>query len=191
MDASGIWGHTATDHYSETFMNTTTRTPAISADIAGNVLTLTGANGLKIVVDAYALTDDMRMAAMMHGLKQKLVDAAAISRDTDTGRAADINTKMQAVKEVADRLYAGEWNKTRAGEGVATGGLLLRALLRMYDGRKTKEELLAFIAGKTDAEKAALRASPKVAPIIAAIKDEDAARKGSGVDADDLLADLG
>lgn len=170
---------------------TSTRTPAIAAEIVGTTLNLSFSNGFAVVVDAAQLTDEIRTQAMMHGLKQKLVDAAAISRDPETGRTADINTKAQAIKEVADRLYAGEWNKTRTGEGVATGGLLLRALLRMYDGRKTKEELLAFIVTKTDAEKSALRASPKIAPIIAAIKDEDASKKGDAPNADDLLADLG
>lgn len=169
---------------------TNTRTPAIDATIDGDMLTLAFSNGKTLVISPLNLNEAIRSQAIMHGLKQKLVDAAAISRDTDTGRAATIDTKYEAVREVYERLLAGEWNKTRTGEGVATGGLLLRALLRMYDGRKTKEELLAFIATKTDQEKSALRASPKIAPIIAAIKDEDAARKGSTVDADDLLAGL-
>lgn len=169
---------------------TNTRTPAIDATIVGDTLTLAFSNGRTITIGASELSPTLVTQAIMHGLKQKLVDAAAISRDTDTGRAATIDTKYNAVREVYERLLAGEWNKVRSGEGVATGGLLLRALLRMYDGRKTKEELLAFIATKTDQEKAALRGAPKIAGIIAAIKDEDAARKGTGVDAEDLLAGL-
>lgn len=169
---------------------TNTRTPAIDATINGSELSLAFSNGKTLTIEVSALTETIRHAAMLHGLKQKLVDAAAISRDTDTGRAASIDTKYDAVREVYERLLAGEWNKTRAGEGVATGGLLLRALLRMYQGRKTKEELLAFLATKTDAEKAALRASPKIAPIIATIKDEDASKKPDAPNGDDLLAGL-
>lgn len=121
-----------------------------------------------------------------HGLKQKLVDAAAISRDPETGRAATIDTKKRAVAEVHERLLAGQWNKVR--EGVATGGLLLSALIRMYDGRKTREELEVYLSGKTDAEKAALRVNPKVAAIIEAIKAERAIT--SGTDSNALLAEL-
>lgn len=173
-------------------MNTTTRTAAIEAAIDGTTLTLSFAHGKAIVIDASTLPQSIIDAAVMHGLKQKLVDAAAISRDTDTGRTATVETKFAAVGEVAARLLAGEWNKSRASGGPATGGLLIRALLRMYDGRKTKDELVAFLSAKTDAEKTALRKSAKVAPIIAELRDEDADRRGAGgVDVDDLLGELG
>jgi hypothetical protein len=167
------------------------KTPAIGATIAGAKLTLTFAHGRTLILDTGELSEEIQNQALMHGLKQKLVDAAAISRDPDTGRTADIETKFNAVCEVYERLLAGEWNKvTRDGSGGNVGGLLLRALVRMYDGRKTREELVAFLEGKTDAEKAALRASPKIAPIIAEIKAEDAAKKPTTVDTDDLLAGL-
>ena len=173
-------------------MNTTNTKPAqksaIEAAIDGSRLTLSFINGKSLVVDAANLSQDILTAATMHGLKQKLVDAAAISRDPETGRAATIETKYDAIKEVLERLLSGEWNKRREGGG-STGGLLKRALVEMYDGRKSAEEIQAYLDGKDDKAKAALRKNPKVATIIDRLRAEDA--KESGVEPGaDLLAEL-
>lgn len=169
---------------------TTTKAPAISATIAGYVLTITGDNGRVITVNAEELSREMWDAAVMHGLKQKLVDAAAISRNTETGRSATTSDKMDAIAEVATRLYAGQWNKTREGGTGATGGLLLQALIRLYAGRKTDAELKVYVEGLSEKEQAAVRASARVAPIIAAIKAERDAKKADKIDGDALLAGL-
>ena len=131
------------------------------------------------------LTPEILRYAVLHGLKQKLVDAAAISRDPDTGRSATVADKLAAVQDVLNRLLAGEWNKRR--EGGPTGGVLLRALMRMQPG-KAREDLVEWLAGKSDAEKAALRRTPKVAAVIAEIQAEDGSK--SGVDSDALLGEL-
>lgn len=173
-------------------MNATTKTPAIDATIEDSVLRLVFANGQHIEFNANGLREEIRQAALMHGLKQKLVDAAAISRNPDTGRSASVEDKYHAVYEVYERLLAGEWNKRREGGGGATGGLLLQALVRLYVGRKTEAELRAWLADKTDAEQAKLRADSRVAPIIAEIKAERDARKAkdAGISGDDLLGEL-
>lgn len=170
----------------------TTRVPAIEAMISGNVLELTFANGERLSIDASQLTPDIAAQAMMHGLKQKLVDAAAISRNPDTGRSATVDDKFTAVREVFDRLIAGEWNKRREGGGASGGGLLLSALVRLYSGRKTEQQLREYVTGLTEKEQATLRASERIAPIIAAIKAERDARvaAGAGRSGDDLLAEL-
>ena len=51
-------------------------------------LVLTFRHGEVLRVHPESLAPEIQRAAMLHGLKQKLVDAAAISRDTATGRAA-------------------------------------------------------------------------------------------------------
>ena len=167
--------------------NETKRISAIEATVAGEVLTLTFANGEKLQIEAWNLQQSIINAAIMHGLKQKLVDAAAISRNPETGRAASVEDKYQAVKTVYDRLLAGQWNATREGGG-ATGGLLLQALVRMYAGRKTADELKAFLADKSDAEKTALRKNPRVAAIIEDIRAEQG--KTANIDTDELLGEL-
>ena len=159
-------------------------------------LKLTFANGATLETTIGSLTSDMRAHATIHGLKQKLVDAAAVSRNPDTGRPASIEDKYQYVREVFDRITSptGTWNKVR-GDGTGTsgaGGLLLRALGRLYPA-KTTEELRAYLAPMTPEQQAALRANKKVKPVIDAIKAEDAERRaetGEPDDSDELLAGL-
>lgn len=167
--------------------DTTKRNATITAAIDNSTLSLTFANGETLTMRGDALNSDVQQYAMMHGLKQKLVDAAAISRNPETGRAATVEDKYQAVKTVFDRLLAGQWNAVREGGG-ATGGLLLQALVRMYAGRKTPDELKAFLAEKTDAEKTALRKNPRVAQIIEDIRAETG--KAANIDTDELLGEL-
>lgn len=168
-------------------MNDTKRNATITATINGQVLTLSFANGETLTLWADVLSTDIQQQAMLHGLKQKLVDAAAISRNPETGRAASVEDKFQAVKTVYERLRGGSWNAIREGGGT-TGGLLLQALCRMYAGRKTPEELKAFLAYKSDAEKTALRKNPRVAQIIEDIRAEQG--KAASIDTDELLGEL-
>lgn len=167
-------------------MTTTTKTqPTIATEIQGSALVITFSNGEAITVNADTLTPDIRAAAMMHGLKQKLIDAAAISRNPETGRSASVEDKYYAVREVADRLVAGAWNKVReSGGGTGAGGMLFRALCELYKD-KSSDEIRTFLEGKNDKEKAALRASPKIASLIASYKVQT-----SDVDVDELLAGL-
>lgn len=174
-------------------MNDVKRNATISATIVTNedsrpcALHLKFANGQELAITASQLTNHVTEYAIFHGLKQKLVDAAAISRNPETGRAASVEDKYQAVKTVYDRLLAGAWNAAREGGG-ATGGLLLQALVRMYAGRKTLDELKAFLADKSDAEKTALRKNPRVARIIEEIRAETG--KSANIDTDELLGEL-
>ena len=175
-------------------MNDAKRNATISATIVTNetdnrpcALHLRFANGQELAITASQLTNHVMEYAIFHGLKQKLVDAAAISRNPETGRAATVEDKYQAVKTVFDRLLAGQWNATREGGGT-TGGLLLQALVRMYAGRKTAEDIKAFLAEKSDAEKTALRKNPRVAQIIEDIRAEQG--KAASIDTDELLGEL-
>ena len=169
--------------------DTTKRNATITAAIDENLggLTLTFSNGQELRIHVSQLTPEVGGYALMHGLKRKLVDGAAISRNPETGRAASVEDKFQAVKTVYDRLLAGQWNAVREGGG-ATGGLLLQALGRMYAGRKTPDELKTFLADKSDAEKTALRKNPRVAQIIEDIRAETG--KAASIDTDELLGEL-
>lgn len=171
-------------------VNTTKRNAAITTAItlgACNALTLKFANGECLVLDIARVAQEVQNQAMLHGFKQKLLDAAALSRNPETGRTATIEDKYQAVRTVYDRLLAGQWNATREGGG-PPGGLLLQALCRMYAGRKTQEELRAFLTEKSDAERTALRKNPRLATLIEAIRAEQG--KATNIDTDELLGEL-
>ncbi len=180
---------------------TTNKTPAAVAcefllngqpariDANPDAMRLTYADG---VVDIVTLgeRDATGLLSVMawHGLKQKLVDAAAISRDPATGRAATVETKRDAVRAVWSTLQGGDWFRNRGEGGTGTGGLLYRALVRLYDGRKTPDDVRAFLDGLTDAEQAALRRTSRVAAVIEQIRAEDDKTGARGIDGEDLLA---
>ena len=151
-------------------------------------ITLRFSDGRELFLAATSLPNEVYMQALAHGLKQKLVDAAAISRNPDTGRSATIDDKYNAVREVYDRLLAGQWNKGRAdGESGATGGLLFRALCIVY-ADKTPDAIREFLGKKTKEQQAALRVVPKIATIIEQLKAVKA--KTTDVDTDALLDEL-
>lgn len=159
---------------------------AIATTINGNTLTMTFGNGETLTVNAASLNDTIRTAAMMHGLKQKLSDAAAISRNPDTGRSATIDDKFEAVRDVWKRITSadGTWNKNReAGEGGATGALLVRALVALTG--KARGVIEEQVEAMSKEQKAALRANPKVAAKIAELKSANA-----DIDSDSLLDSL-
>ncbi len=124
--------------------------------------------------------------AALHGLKQKICDAAAIGRDPETGQSATIARKFAASREVFERITGGLWNKQAAGGG-NNGGILLRALYRLYEGKKDLETLRAFLADKTTQEKNALKLNKRIAPIIEAILLEG---NSEDIDSDSMLDEL-
>lgn len=163
---------------------------AINADIFGTTLTLTFADGQEIVVDTSKLSDDIRASAIMHGVKQKLVDAAAIARNVDTGASATIADKYAAVKKVADRIMSadGKWNEGRgaATSTGASGAMLTRALMRLTG--KDETYVKDFLSAKSKEERAALKRNPKVLEIMAELQ---AATVTNGINTDALLGELG
>ena len=154
-------------------------------------LALTFRHGELLRLHPESLAPEIQRSAMLHGLKQKLVDAAAISRDTATGRAATIATKFNAVKEIFDRITgaggeAPSWNKPRAGGAGGQGGLLARAIARYKN--VPVEAAKAYLERLTDAQKQALRVDPRIATIINELRAESA--KPAGIDTDALLGGL-
>lgn len=162
---------------------------AVSAAITGPLLTLTFANGRTLKLDSNALTPDIIQSAIMHGLKQKLIDAAAIGRNPDTGATATIDDKFNAVNEIFQRITgdAPTWNKIRVGgEGGNKGGLLVRAMMRLTS--KARDTITEYLNGLSKEEVAALRKNPRVVEVIAQLQAEQA--NDSGVDSDALLDGL-
>ena len=171
---------------------TTTTKKDIEATVGDDgTLILEFRHGEVLRLHPESLNPEIQRAAMIHGLKQKLVDAAAISRDTATGRAATIVTKFDAVKEIFDRITgaggeAPSWNKPRAGGAGGQGGLLARAIARYKNVEVAAAK--AYLDRLTDAQKQALRVDPRIATIINELRMESA--KPAGIDTDALLGGL-
>ena len=187
-----------------TIVNSTARIPAVAVavnvedslstmSLAHGELILTFADQTTSTLSTRDLSPEILSQALMHGLKQKLVDAAAIARNVDTGASATTADKKEAVMEILSRLVSGAWNKGRvAGDGTSgKGSVLLLALQRLQPNRDAAE-LAEWLKARTDAERAALAKNAKILPHVQAIQAERAAAaaKKSGVDSDELLNDL-
>ena len=114
-----------------------------------------------------------------HGAEQKLGDEIAGLDDTEDC--------VMAVDELIDRLYNGEWGIKREANGMAGTSVLARALCELTG--KTREQIKDFLAGKSQAEKVALRGSAKVKPIVDRLESEKVSKK-TNVDTDALLGEL-
>lgn len=158
--------------------------PDVSADITGNILTITFGDTRQIFLDATKLDESIRAQALMHGLKQKTIDAGAIPRDTVTGRSPSVSDKYDAIKEVVDRITgpAPVWNKIRDGGVSSANDTLARALAELSG--KTREDMLAKVESSSKEEIATLRKHPSVAKILLRMATENA---GSAIDSDALL----
>lgn len=153
----------------------TQQTRDITAKIESGKLTISFSNNKQIVVNPSAFTPEIQDMAMLHGFKQKLVDAAALSS------GATIDGKYEAIAEVFDRLSGGEWNKRRES-GEPRGGLLFNALLRAYPQR-TPEQIREFLNGKSRKEQNAMMENSRLRPHIDAIRAEMV----KNIESDDLL----
>lgn len=126
------------------------------------------------------LRGDMLAKFAAHGAEQKLGDEIA--------GLDDIEDCLIAIDDLKDRLDAGNWTaKREPGNSMAGTSVLARALVQ-HTG-KTIEVIKAFLAGKTQSEKVALRNNPAILPIVQAL-EANKAKKPSTVDTDALLGEL-
>lgn len=140
----------------------------ISVDIFGNTITLNFSNGASLALSTDELNEEILKNAVMHGLKQKLVDAGAIGRNPETGKSATIEEKFNAVHRVYSTLLSGAWNLVRDGEG-AQSGLLFRALCEFKQDVEP-DQIKMWLDSLDKTAQNALRKNPKIAEIIANLK---------------------
>lgn len=167
---------------------TTTRKPVVSTDIFGDTITLNFQTGHELSIDINNLSVEIQKQALLHGLKQKLVDAAAIARNTESGDSATAEDKYNAVKTVYDRITMpnGTWNAIREGVEKAQGGVFMRAVMELTG--KTKAQLDTMLEKLSKEEIAALKKNPRIVDIMQRMEREALANK---VDtSDDLLMQL-
>jgi hypothetical protein len=159
---------------------------------------LTAAGIVFTVGDAGTVAFDYRKAgasnreqAEVHGWVQRISDAAAMSRTDEDGKIVpekERNTlKLARMRALAAFYEEGGDEWSRVGVGGPKGGLLLRALVRLYP-QKTFDQVVAFLDKLTAKEQARLRGTQKVRDMIETIRAEGA--DSSAVDTEELLAQL-
>lgn len=117
-----------------------------------------------------------------HGAEQKFGD--------EISGVDDVEDCVMAIDALAERLGKGDlnaWNSKREANGMAGTSVLAKALVE-HSG-KSIEAIKTFLAGKTQAEKVALRANAAIRPIVERLEQAKAAKK-TGIDTDSLLGEL-
>ena len=155
----------------------------ITHAVEAGVITFTVKDAGECTLDMAQVHPAIREQAMIHGMIQRISDAAAISRNPETGLPATPEEKLMAMAVLADHYMTGtdEWRRTGTGGGERTS-ILFRALVNLYPA-KAPEDIREWIKSKSKTELAALRNSPKVRAEI----DRIAPKAG---DADEMLAEL-
>ena len=125
--------------------------------------------------------------AACHGGEQKYGDSYA--------SLEDVEDMITACEKVQSNLLKGDWSSRVEGSGIAGTSVLLRALME-YTG-KVRDDVKAFLEGKTQADKLALRNSTRankagvsMKAIVERLEAEKIA-KGTKVDTEALLNELG
>lgn len=118
----------------------------------------------------------------IHGAEQKLGDEIA--------GVEDIDDCVLAMDELIDRLYNLEWSAKRDASAMAGASVLAKALVKTSG--KTLDEVRAFLAPLSQAQKVALRQNAAIAPVVAELEALKASKKKPGkvIDTDSLLGDL-
>lgn len=145
------------------------------------------------------LSNEIHNRALVHGLIQKISDAAAMPKSELSGDpVADAHTKSAAMQAVISRLLSGDWS-ARNGDGSGpVAGIIYRAferwVLENAAAKKVEAPTPADIRAAYDKRDRAGQLALKAIPRIAAIMDELRAEKpakSNAVDGDALLSELG
>ena len=107
----------------KTTINTTTQTLTID---------VTGVGQLQLAMRDVSPAN--ATYAMLHGFKQRVIDAAALSRDPDTGRSATAEEKFTAMQTLVNHYASGtsDWSVRVAGDGAGReSGITIRAVAQV------------------------------------------------------------
>lgn len=93
-----------------------------------------------------------------HGALQKYGDSLAGLKNAD-GSKADIDDMVLTIDELDARIQKGEWSTQREGSSMGGTSVLIKALMEY--GNRSLEQVKAFLEGKSQQDKIALRNNDK------------------------------
>jgi hypothetical protein len=155
-----------------------------------NVIVFKVKDAGELRLDLRKVSDAVRAAAIKNGFVQRVADAAALSRNTTTGKSATPQEKYESMKRLVDHYNSGaeEWRVTSEGAGLDS--IVIAAIAEVTG--KGIEETKALVTKQAEAKKLSARAylavlatSKAVAPVVARIRSA-----GTGVDAEEALDEL-
>lgn len=158
----------------------------ITTEVDGSRITFNVQGAGSLELDMEVCSESVLNRATVHGLKQRISDAAALARDTKTGRSATPAEKFAAMQELVLHYMSGtsEWSTRREGAG-SQGGILLQALCAMRPD-KSADDVRAFLQGISKSDQVRLLNSEKVRPFADVVRE----KMGQGIDADEMLSGL-
>lgn len=177
-------------------------TVSAKADMQHRTITWTvrGSDEPPLVLDLSKVSDANRLRAEYHGFTQRVSDAAAMARDTKTGKSATPAQKRMAMARLVEHLNSGavEWSPARAeGAGRTVkehpNAELLRIALGIFDPEKSPETIAQFVSERSAAQITALVLSERLKDAMELareqLREREAALAGD-VDAEELLRGL-
>ena len=142
-----------------------TKKREIRATITGSVLTIVHGED-KLVLDAMTLTPELQTYAMVHGIKQRIMDTGAVSKGAT---AAERFTMMgRTLGILRDEKV---WSLRGEG-GDNEGGLFFRAVCKMHSGL-SPEKVAAWLDQMPKETILKMRAAPKYKMVMAELKLAD------------------
>ena len=167
----------------------------ISTRLEGDAIVFSVAGVGELHLPFGELSDAVKHRAMIHGLTQRISDAAALSRNPETGKSATPQDKYDEMARLVAHYRTGtpEWSVKRAGGTGETreNGITLRALAAVQGADvATMRERVDRLAEKQGVTTRAILAKISQQPAVATKIAELRAQTVS-VDADDMLAELG
>lgn len=136
-----------------------------------------------------------RIHAEFHGWKQRLADAAAMSRDDETGKPASPADKLAAIQALIEHYESGSAEWSRVGGGGGGKSLTIEAIARVKNltYEEAQSQVVAFAEkryeGDTKKALAYLRTGQRVAREMEVIRAERTPEPK--IDADNALQELG
>lgn len=162
----------------------------------GSILTFNVLGAGSIEFDTRKVHEDNLQRAIMHGFKQRLSDAAALSRNPENGQPASPADKFAAIQELAEFYMSGAegWSRRAEGRAGPVASITLQAIARVKGCDMTAAEAMIgkLAGGKFSGDrKAALTYLRKGSKVQEAMQEIRAERAGGGdVDADEMLDGL-
>lgn len=173
----------------------------IAHKVEGETIMFSVKGAGNLVLDTRGVSVQNKSRAMLHGLVQRISDAAAMARDSKTGASATPQEKFEAMKRLVEHYQSGseEWSPARSVEGVGRPksenpqARLLRAALKLFNPQKDQETIEKFVKERNAAQITALLVSEQLKEAVELAREELAQedkKAAEGVNAEELLSGL-
>jgi fumarylacetoacetate (FAA) hydrolase family protein len=139
-------------------------------------ITLTFDSGNSVTYSAGDFGQEILDLFLLYGMRQKVVDSAASAKARSVENGLGIEQQREVmIRETLAMLKGGDWE--RRGEGSGRTSYLVEAVAELYS--LTLEVAAEKLKAKSEKDREALAANPKVAAKIAKLKSDAAEKRAA------------